>query len=78
VDAVTATNLNEEPCEALFTGDAGADEEYTCYEQGGGPYTVRVRSGSMTWTKAVSVNADACHVTEQKTLVFVLDPATAD
>ena len=78
VSAVTVSNHGEQPCETFASADASSDLEYDCYEQGGGIYTVHVESGSMTWTKSVSIAADSCHVTEQKTLEFVLDPATAD
>jgi hypothetical protein len=61
------------------SNDAGAVQSYTCWEQGGGTYVVRVKSGASTWTKRVEIDTDGCfHVTEQKTLNFVLDPKTAD
>ncbi|MFZ5894407.1 MAG: hypothetical protein ACOY0T_25320 [Myxococcota bacterium] len=77
VSPVTVTNETEAECQ--LTQGAGSNAlTYSCYEQGGGLYTVRVTSGSTTWTKSVSVAADECHVTEQKTVSFVLDPALAD
>jgi hypothetical protein len=85
VDSVTATRAREAPCEGGPAGAAGASgdsstqsSEFYCYEQGGGVYTVRVSSGSLTWTQRTTVAADECHTTEHKTLTFSLDPATAD
>lgn len=81
VDAVTATQRSEIPCDMLpSTGaqDAGDAEHYNCSEQSGGTYVVRVTSGDETWSQAVDIEADECHTTERKTLTFVLDPALAD
>jgi hypothetical protein len=86
VDSVTATRRVELPCENSSVEHAGARDAaagsnelvYTCWENGGGTYVVRVKSGQSTWTQKVHVNADFCHTTEHKTLSFVLDPETAD
>ncbi|HET9933294.1 MAG TPA: hypothetical protein VFQ35_21465 [Polyangiaceae bacterium] len=78
---ITDVRLTSPAQQNCFENSAGATDtsvEYDCYEQGGGIYTVRVTSGTMTWTQSVSVAADECHVTEQKTLQFVLDSASAD
>jgi len=89
IDSVTATRRSESSCEgnsvpalsdaaSATSEDGGAIAMYVCYEQGGGEYAVKVESGALSWTQSVQVAANACHVTESKTLSFVLDPATAD
>jgi hypothetical protein len=78
VTAVTAFNEIERPCKLSSWPDEASPSYYYCTEQGGGRYAIRVRSGSMTWTKVVSVDADECHVTGAETAVFWLDPAIAD
>ena len=78
ITAVAAENTGEQACsEFTPTPDAGY-VGYDCYEQGPGVYTVRVKSGVMTWTQSTSVAGDECHVTEQKALRFVLESGTAD
>lgn len=77
ISAVTAEHGDETECELSSNQDA-ARVEYLCYERGPGLYTVHVKSGAMTWTQAVDVPGDECHVSELKTLVFVLESSTAD
>jgi hypothetical protein len=78
VTAITAFNEIERPCKLLSPPDETSPTVYYCTEQGGGRYAIRVRSGPVTWTKVVSVDADECHVTGAETAVFWLDPAIAD
>ena len=78
VSAVTSALLGEQPCEGGPTKVAGFDYRYLCYEQGEGVYKVRVKSDALTWTQRASLGSDGCHVDGEKTLNFVLDPATAD
>lgn len=75
IDAVSVTNSFEAACVPSVTGQSG---QYDCYEQGIGQYTVRVKSGTMTWSKSVSIAGDECHVSELKTLEIVLQSTTAD
>lgn len=77
-DSVTAERLSEQSCTSYPVSDAGDDGHFVCHEQGAGIYTVRVTSGSLTWTQTVDVEADECHTTEVEELHFELDPATAD
>jgi hypothetical protein len=87
IDSVTATRAHERSCDGLGALDAGSRDaagssgdtaEYSCTEDGGGTYVVRVKSGRLTWTQKVDVKANECHTTEIKKLTFTLDPATAD
>ena len=78
VSAVTAAQVSEQPCEGGPTNVAGFDYRYICNEQGEGVYKVRVKSDALTWTQRTSLTTDGCHVDGEKTLDFVLDPATAD
>jgi hypothetical protein len=86
IDSVTATNQDERTCGGTPTGmpvrpvdDAGDETRmYTCWEQGGGTYVVRVKSGELTWTQRTTVAANECHTSEVKSLHFVLDRQTAD
>ena len=78
ISAVTAENMDELACSSFTpTQDAGY-VGYDCYEQGPGVYTVRVKSGTMTWSQSVSIAGNDCHVTEHKTLQFVQEASTAD
>jgi hypothetical protein len=73
VDRVTAGRRVQNECHLL-----GVDT-YNCFEQGGGKYVVRVFSGSLTWTRTVSVDADRCHVDyPPEELAIELEAATAD
>jgi hypothetical protein len=76
--AVTAFNEAERTCKMSSSPDETVPAVYYCTEQGGGRYVVRVRSGSMTWTQVVSVDADECHVTGAETVAFWLDPTISD
>jgi hypothetical protein len=78
VTAVTAFNRTERPCRSYPRDRATPPTEYFCHEQGGGRYIVRVRTGKGTWTQTVSVGADECHVSDQVTVAFWLDPTIAD
>jgi hypothetical protein len=83
IDSVTAKRSHEQDCTSYLGGaDASTGDShevgYSCFEDGGGTYVVRVESGRSTWTQKVHINANACHTTERKTLTFVLDPKTAD
>jgi hypothetical protein len=84
IDQVTATRIHEKPCTINTISQAGAsgsgekNDEYVCWEDGGGTYVVRVHSGAETWTQEINIQADACHTQEVKQLTFVLDPQTAD
>lgn len=81
IDAVTAERRHEAECDGsvLSERDGGPTQAaYWCYEQGGGTYVVRVKSGDLTWTQRTHVTANECHTTSSATLSFVLDPDTAD
>lgn len=53
---------------------------YSCWEQGGGEYVVRVYSGSLVWTRkgTATETADGCHVEEPIEIDLVLTEETAD
>jgi hypothetical protein len=79
VDKVTATNQREEPCylERSLRDRSGREESeaavYSCWEQGGGDYVVRVTSGKRDWSKRVQVEAGECHIGEAQQLTFELE-----
>ena len=78
VMAVTASNQSEQPCDGNSPVDPTATAHYQCWEQGGGAYTIRAKSGSQTWTQRVELQSDKCHVVNPATVKFVLTAATAD
>ena len=62
IDSVTAELERERACELdeYEQTDAGAHDDvvsYVCFAQGGGQYTVRVRSGRDTIVKTITVPA---------------------
>jgi hypothetical protein len=79
IDRVTAERGKEHDCEP-WDDVAVNPALYSCHEQGGGKYTVRVYSGMLTWTRSVEVpeDDDGCHVTETKELEITASAATAD
>jgi hypothetical protein len=62
ISKVTAELEREEQCTS-FRPDKTSDEQvYTCYEQGGGGYLVRVYQGDQViHEETVDVTADECH-----------------
>ena len=93
IDGVTATLRSENTCFSLFTlgncfssdacfsSDIDASSEanrFHCSEQGEGEYKVSVKSGDLTWTQSIYIEADECHTIENKELLFSLDPSEAD
>jgi len=79
IDSVTAARADEEPCfleNPSLRGDDDAGEPegalYSCWEQGVGRYTVRVKSGDKEWTDSVVVPGNTCHVTKVKKLSIEL------
>jgi len=74
ISKVTAELEREEECTSFRPDKTQDDFVYTCYEQGGGDYLVRVYSGDQEiHSQTVSVMADACHA--QLTSVFMTVPA---
>jgi hypothetical protein len=58
---VTAELTHEEECPFFF--DPGTGRVYTCYEQGGGTYKVRVSvDDQVIYEDEIEVEADKCHV----------------
>jgi hypothetical protein len=58
---VTAELAQEEECPFFF--DPGSGRVYTCYEQGGGSYKVRVYTDDQViYEDDIEVEADKCHV----------------
>lgn len=82
VDAVTVKNVVKARCSGPVSGDdddaGSSDSTYTCYEQSGGTYQIEVKSGDDTWSIAVQLFANDCHVIQAKEVQIVLDPDTAD
>ena len=78
IDSVTAECNSEMACVHKSRYDSDDSVFYSCFEDGGGTYTVTVRSGDLAWTQKVDIKANECHTTEGKSLDFVLDPNTAD
>lgn len=73
VDEVTVENVGEERCEGEpGLPDGGDSPDFVCMEQAGGTYVVRVRSGTLTWTREVDLPFDGCHVTRGETMTVVL------
>jgi hypothetical protein len=72
IDEVTATLENEEQCFLESSTRALDHALYSCLEQGGGRYSVLVRSGERTWDESVDVPANECHVTALQTLTIQL------
>lgn len=82
IDEVTAERAEEEACFLENRSHLVADEEdagpaskqyYSCWEQGVGRYTVRVKSDGRTWSEIVPVPGNSCHVTKVKKLTIKLD-----
>ena len=69
VDKVTAELEFEEECG--FNRQVG--QVFTCWEQGGGTYTVRVYSGDMVHEEEIEIEADECHIKERATLFIDLE-----
>lgn len=63
IDKVTIELESEEECGSFFDPNVG--QVFTCWEQGGGLYTVRVYSGDMVREKQVQIDADECHIMER-------------
>jgi hypothetical protein len=62
IDSVTAELVTEQACEldTYEQSEAGAADDvvyFVCFAQGGGEYTVRVRSGADTVVRTISVPA---------------------
>ena len=73
VERVTAELTREEECTFFRTLSGPV---YTCYEQGGGDYLVRIYSdGEEIESEVVGVEADECHV-EAATIAYVEVTAT--
>jgi hypothetical protein len=79
IDRVTAERGNEYDCETSDDPAVGP-ATYSCHEQGGSTYTIRVYSGARTWTREVEVEetADGCHVAKTEELAIDATPETAD
>jgi hypothetical protein len=77
IDAVTVELVSEHNCflETSPREDAGGPEsaQYSCWEQGNGNYTVRVKSGQRTWTETIDVPGGKCHVTKAQKLTIALE-----
>ena|SRR5688572_24050247 len=70
IDKVTAERDREEDC-GSFRDRLTDERVWTCNEQGGGPYILRVYSGDQELHQETKlVEADECHVKELET-VFV-------
>jgi hypothetical protein len=64
ITRVTAELKSEEDC-GLFI-DPNAGHVYTCWEQGGGTYTIRFYSGDdVVYMEDDEVEAGACHIKER-------------
>jgi hypothetical protein len=62
--SVTAELKSEEECP--FFVDPGTGRVYTCYEQGGGTYKVRIYVGDkVIYEEDDEVEADACHIKQR-------------
>ncbi|HEX6243839.1 MAG TPA: hypothetical protein VFZ61_23150 [Polyangiales bacterium] len=73
VDRVTAELETEQEC-GSFRDRITDERVWTCYEQGGGQYKVRVYSGDQEVTQETQrVEADECHITERETMYITLD-----
>jgi hypothetical protein len=66
IDKVTIELESEKECGSFF--DQGVGQVFTCWEQGGGLYTVRVYSGDVVREKQVEIEADECHIKERASL----------
>jgi hypothetical protein len=66
IDKVTIELESEKECD--FFVDPGLGQVFTCSEQGGGLYTVRVYSGDTVREKQVEIEADECHIKERASL----------
>jgi hypothetical protein len=73
IDKVTGELETEEECGSFF--DEDGNQIFTCWEQGGGTYTVRVYSGDRVVEEQIAVEADACHIKERAWLNIDLDAA---
>jgi hypothetical protein len=74
IDKVTVELESEQECGSFR--DRTTDERvWTCYEQGGGPYLVRVYSGDEEIHQETKrVEADDCHIKERETVFITVDP----
>ncbi len=74
IDRVTAERERVDDCTAV-----GA-VTYSCHEQGGGDYTIRVYSGDLVWTRETTLDEDedGCHLEQSQSTEIELKAATAD
>jgi hypothetical protein len=77
IDKVTVELEDEEECGTGRSSGASpsfSDPElvYTCWEQGGGVYTVRVYSGTEVYEEQIEIEADECHIKERASLYIDL------
>jgi hypothetical protein len=67
IDRITAERRIEEECGSFSNRSAG--QVFTCWEQGGGIYIVRVYSGGQPlYAEEVDVEADECHVKQRASI----------
>jgi hypothetical protein len=74
IDKVTIELESEKECGSFY--DPGLGQVYTCWEQGGGLYTVRVYSGDTVREKQVEIAADECHIEERASVQIDLQDET--
>lgn len=64
IEKVTVELKDEQECGTVY--DPAMGKLYTCWEQGGGTYTLRVYSaGQVIHTQEVELESDGCHIKER-------------
>lgn len=71
IDKITVELEREEECGSFR--DANLGQVYTCWEQGGGLYTVRVYSGDEVHEEQIEIEADECHIKQRESVTIDLD-----